>query len=67
MSLINAWYSIRQSDRNTYHDNHLCPVGNAIPAQYRKRGHRCRTRCPTCARLDAPGELERRFALSNSW
>ena len=65
MSLLNAWYSIRQSDRNIYHDNHLCPVGNAIPSKYRKRGHRCRTRCPSCARLAAPGEMERRFATAD--
>ena len=62
MSLLTAWYSIRQSDRNIYHDNDLCPVGNGIASKYRKRGRRCRMRCSTCTKLDAPDERARRYA-----
>jgi len=51
MSQIHPWHSIRQRDPNVYHDDHLCTAGNAIPSQYHKRGHRCRLRCPVCAKL----------------
>jgi hypothetical protein len=67
MTLLYAWYSIRHADRSVYHDNDLCAVGQAIPAKYRKRGHRCRMRCSTCAKLGAPDELARRFALMGSF
>jgi hypothetical protein len=53
MAQIPAWYSIRQKDRNVYHDNDQCPVGNAIEMKYRKPGHRCRNRCSVCAKLGA--------------
>jgi hypothetical protein len=63
MTQILPWYSIRQRDPNIYHDNDLCPAGKAIPSKYRKRGHRCRMRCPVCAKLRAPEATARRLAL----
>ena len=53
MAQIPAWYSIRQSDGNVYHDDDQCPVGMAIDIRYRKAGKRCRSRCRTCAKLAA--------------
>jgi hypothetical protein len=56
MAKIHPWYSMRQRDRNVYHDNSECPEGNAIDIKYRKSGHRCRTRCIHCARLEQKTE-----------
>ncbi len=53
MAQISPWYSIRQRDPNVYHDDDQCPAGKEIDQKYRKTGHRCRTRCPSCARLRA--------------
>jgi hypothetical protein len=63
MTLILPWHSSRTRDRNVYHDNDLCPAGNAIDSKYRKRGHRCRMRCPTCTKLGAPEVVAARLAL----
>jgi hypothetical protein len=62
MTLTSPWHSIRQRDRNVYHDNDLCPTGQAIDPKYRKRGHRCRMRCAACARLGSPEATEARLA-----
>jgi hypothetical protein len=62
MTLISPWHSIRQRDRNVYHDNILCPIGQAIDPKYRKQGHRCRMRCATCAKLGAPAATAARLA-----
>jgi hypothetical protein len=51
MARIPPWHSIRQRDGNVYHDDDQCPVGKEIDSKYRKRGHRCRTRCPFCTKL----------------
>jgi hypothetical protein len=53
MAQIPPWYSIRQRDRNVFHDDDQCPVGKEIDIKYRKPGHRCRMRCPSCAKLGA--------------
>ena len=63
MTLTSPWHSIRQRDRNVFHDNDLCPAGQAIEPKYRKHGHRCRMRCSTCARLAAPAAVAARLAL----
>ena len=63
MTLISPWHSIRQSDRNVYHDNDLCPTGQAIESKYRKNGRRCRLRCSTCAKLAGPEAVAARLAL----
>ena len=62
MTQIPPWYSIRQRDGNVYHDNDLCPLGQAVEMKYRKRGHRCRMRCHTCAKLGAPAATATRLA-----
>jgi hypothetical protein len=54
MAQVSPWYSIRQRDGNVYHDDNQCPVGRAIDEKYRMKGHRCRQRCPACARLREP-------------
>jgi hypothetical protein len=38
MTLSLPWHSIRLRDRNVYHDNELCPTGQAIDPKYRKQG-----------------------------
>jgi hypothetical protein len=53
MAQIPPWHSIRQRDRSVYHDDDHCLVGSTIDSKYRKAGHRCRTRCSTCAKLGA--------------
>jgi hypothetical protein len=63
MTLISPWHSMRQRDRNVYHDNDLCPAGQAIEPKYRKHGRRCRVRCSTCAKLAAPEAVAARLAL----
>ena len=54
MAKVAPWYSIRQRDRNVFHDDDQCPDGDGIEAKYRKSGHRCRMRCPRCAKLSEP-------------
>jgi hypothetical protein len=63
MAQISPWHSIRQRDRNVYHDDDQCPIGKAIDSKYRKLGHRCRMRCKACAKLGAPEATSRRLAL----
>jgi hypothetical protein len=63
MMQIPPWYSIRQRDRNVYHDNDQCPIGQKIDSKYRKAGHRCRMRCPVCAKLSALAETPQQLAL----
>ena len=53
MAQIPPWYSIRQRDGNVFHDDDRCPLGKVVDSKYRKAGHRCRPRCPTCAKLGA--------------
>lgn len=62
MAQIPPWYSIRQRDRNVYHDDDQCPVGREIDSKYRKMGHRCRLRCPSCTKLGAPALISERLA-----
>jgi hypothetical protein len=62
MTLSLPWHSIRLRDRNVYHDNELCPTGQAIDPKYRKQGHCCRMRCATCAKLGAPAAMAARLA-----
>jgi hypothetical protein len=45
------WHSIRQSDRNVYHNNTSCTEGNNIESKYRKPGSDGRPLCQHCARL----------------
>jgi hypothetical protein len=51
MAQILPWHSIRQSDRNVYHDDDQCPLGKGIDEKYRRMGHRCRQRCRSCDKL----------------
>ena len=44
-----------------FHDNSDCSKGKAISAEYRRAGHRCRGRCPTCTKLD------RRTTVQHDW
>lgn len=68
MTKVSPWYSIRRSDRNVFHDDNDCPDGNGIALQYRKSGHRCRTRCPRCAKLERQlGASERTARLIPLW
>ena len=53
MAQIPPWYSIRQQDRKVFHDEDQCPISREIDPKYRKRGHRCRSRCSSCARIGA--------------
>lgn len=62
MAQIPAWYSIRQRDLNVFHDDDQCPIGKKIDLKYRKMGHRCRMRCPSCAKLRAPHLTSERLA-----
>lgn len=62
MAKVSPWYSVRQRDRNVFHDNDECPEGNAIQPEYRKAGHRCRTRCRQCAKLEAELRSPERLA-----
>lgn len=62
MAKVSPWYSIRQQDRNVYHDNTECPEGNEIDHKYRKAGHRCRVRCPRCAKWDGDVQTRERAA-----
>jgi hypothetical protein len=62
MAQIPPWYSIRQRDRNVFHDDDQCPVGKEIDPKYRKTGHRCRTRCPACTKLREPRLASERLA-----
>jgi hypothetical protein len=62
MAQTHPWHSIRSNDKSVYHDNDQCPVGRAIEDKYRKTGHRCRKRCPTCARLNSSVESAERLA-----
>jgi hypothetical protein len=62
MAQIPPWYSIRRQDPNVYHDDDQCPLGNEIDDRYRKMGHRCRKRCPTCAKLRAALHSSERLA-----
>jgi hypothetical protein len=63
MTRIAPWYSVRQQDKNVYHDDDQCPIGKEIDLRYRKPGHRCRMRCRACAKLGAPEVTSRRLAL----
>jgi hypothetical protein len=54
MAQITPWYSIRQRDRNVYHDDDQCPLGKGIDPKYRRVGQRCRKRCPACGKLRDP-------------
>ena len=63
MALIPPWHSIRGTDLNVYHDNDLCPTAQAIHPKYHKRGHQCRMRCTTCAKIAAPEATAARLAL----
>jgi hypothetical protein len=62
MAQIPPWHSIRQRDRNVYHDDDQCPVGREIDIKYRKAGHRCRSRCPVCTKLRAESQNVERLA-----
>lgn len=62
MAQIQPWYSIRQRDRNVYHDDDRCPIGKEIDLKYRKKGRRCRTQCPSCAKLQAESTDAERLA-----
>lgn len=62
MAQTPPWHSIRQRDRNVFHDDDECPIGQEIDIKYRKMGHRCRTRCPTCTKLRAPLLTSERLA-----
>ena len=62
MPQISPWHSIRLHDRNVYHDDDQCPLGKGIDHKYRKAGHRCRKRCPTCAKLSDPALQSTRLA-----
>jgi len=65
MAKVPPWYSIRQRDRNVFHDNDQCPDVQGIEAKYRKNGHRCRMRCPRCAKLsDSLSSFERMARLT---
>jgi hypothetical protein len=63
MTQIPPWYSIRQRDRNVYHDDDQCPIGKEIDSKYRKPGRRCRARCPVCAKLGDPTLASKRLVL----
>jgi len=52
MAKVGPWHSTRPRDPNVYHDNSDCPKGQVIGAEYRRTGHRCRGRCPTCTKLE---------------
>ncbi|HEV7364979.1 MAG TPA: hypothetical protein VGN76_03955 [Gemmatimonadales bacterium] len=62
MAQIQPWHSIRQRDGNVYHDDDQCPLGKGIDPKYRRSGHRCRKRCPTCAKLGDPALQSTRLA-----
>jgi hypothetical protein len=62
MAQIPPWHSIRQRDGNVYHDDDQCPAGKDIEQKYRRMGHRCRKRCPACARLRDPALHSARLA-----
>jgi hypothetical protein len=65
MAKVAPWYSIRQYGPNVFHDNTDCPKGKDIASEYRKAGHRCRARCPTCNKLEvARRRLERTARLA---
>jgi hypothetical protein len=66
MAQIPPWYSIRQRDRNVFHDDDQCPIGKEIDIKFRKPGHRCRMRCPTCAKLGAMLRSPERLARLTS-
>jgi hypothetical protein len=57
MAQVFPWHSLRQSDRNVFHDDDQCPVGRQIEEKYRRPGHRCRQRCRVCARLREPKQM----------
>jgi hypothetical protein len=52
MAKVAPWHSIRRYGPNVFHDNSDCPKGKDIGFEYRKAGHRCRVRCPTCNKLE---------------
>lgn len=56
MPKTDPWHSIRQQDRNVYHDNTRCTEGNNIEPQYRRSGTAGRPLCETCRRLAAQGQ-----------
>ncbi len=62
MALIPPWYSFRPRDRNVYHDDDRCHVGNEIDVKNRKQGRRCKTRCAVCAKLQATSDDAERLA-----
>jgi len=62
MAKVPPWYSIRQRDGNVFHDDDQCPIGNSIDLVYRKAGHRCRTRCRQCAKIEAELRSPERMA-----
>lgn len=51
MAKVAPWHSIRESDRNVYHNNTLCTEGNNIEEKYRKAGTDNRPLCNHCERL----------------
>jgi len=65
MTKVAPWHSIRRHGPNVFHDNSECPKGKDIESEFRKPGHRCRVRCPTCHKLEvAHLRVERTLKLA---
>lgn len=51
MAKVAAFHSVKETDRQVYHDNDECTEGNNIEPENRRPGTDNRPRCEHCARL----------------
>lgn len=51
MAKTDPWYSVKETDRQVYHDNTDCTEGNNIEEENRRDGTDGRPRCEHCAAL----------------
>lgn len=51
MAKVAAFHSVRETDRQVYHDNDQCTEGNNIETKYRRPGTDGRPKCKRCAEL----------------
>jgi len=55
MPKVNAWHSVKKTDRRVYHNNTECTEGNNIEKENIRSGTDGRPICEHCDRLNKAG------------
>lgn len=51
MAKVAPFHSVKETDRNVYHDNSSCTEGNNIETENKRTGTDNRPKCEHCKRL----------------